>query len=590
MGIFPLLLSLFCRQGLESIGFERQLPGLCYDSFIYDLKGQPWALDRWHSVLVDLEHKTEIPIDLFDSYSELDLAWHQDGPVVFDRLQGKLHLINSPSFLDLALQPIGKLMRPYFRLGSNENSWLFVDGARKELVVFDKKGKFIRVSPIEIDDALDPVAVGAISGTWIILEKNFHRLLFVDDSGQVNKIIGGFGSAPGLFNSPSDLVIFEDLIFVSDSGNDRIQVLDRRGNVITKIGASESVNHTGNGGLHEPQQLIVWRKEGLLKLAISEPLENRVQIFSEASSHIPNPYLSPSAHLGPNIAVHQQQVAMADPESGRIFLFDLRAETPIHTATMASQGNGVANLQQAVSLTFDDAQHLWLLDRGQETIVQVKIVPSANKSVGFNADQLHVARTIRWSHLVEDTSALDLSIIRWQPSAKRIVLFDRLTQSIYSLNENGHLDGQLIDIGLPVIDLACNAGQVLVVSAIAPFVSLYDVYGKSITLGEFGIGPGQLIKPVAVAIVAGNLYVLDQERQKMLIFDAREGTFLSEFGQIGVADGDWWKPSSFAIENNEFFVNDYGNHRVQSFDLNGQWTRTFSTGRTVTRATKAMRQ
>lgn len=79
---------------------------------------------------------------------------------------------------------------------------------------------------------------------------DFHKdLLFVTDSGsnrvQVFRIgkqvqfllsFGAKGREPGKFLRPTDVVIYQDKIWVADGGNRRIQVFDQSGNYLDQIG------------------------------------------------------------------------------------------------------------------------------------------------------------------------------------------------------------------------------------------------------------------------------------------------------------------------------------------------------------------
>ncbi|MCX6752917.1 MAG: hypothetical protein NTW62_01050 [Candidatus Nomurabacteria bacterium] len=64
-----------------------------------------------------------------------------------------------------------------------------------------------------------------------------------DSNGNFITSWGGYGSADGQFNYPSNIAIDStDLIYVFDSGNNRIEVFDTDGNFITKFGSRGSAD------------------------------------------------------------------------------------------------------------------------------------------------------------------------------------------------------------------------------------------------------------------------------------------------------------------------------------------------------------
>ncbi|MGH7564169.1 MAG: 6-bladed beta-propeller [Gemmatimonadota bacterium] len=82
---------------------------------------------------------------------------------------------------------------------------------------------------------------------------------------------GGPGSGPGQFNHPIGIAIAGDEVFVSDAGNDRIQVFDREGRFLRQFGQPGN----GPGQLGRPMLMDA----GGGKLHVAEYLNDRVQVF-----------------------------------------------------------------------------------------------------------------------------------------------------------------------------------------------------------------------------------------------------------------------------------------------------------------------
>lgn len=94
--------------------------------------------------------------------------------------------------------------------------------------------------------------------------------------------------------------------------------------------------------------------------------------------------------------------------------------------------------------------------------------------------------------------------------------------------------------------------------------------------GSLGSGNGQFgglvggPNGIAIDPTSHNIVVADQANHRVQIFSA-SGTYLSQFGTMGSANGQFIDPTSVAIDptNHDIVVTDYGNYRVQIFDSSG---------------------
>ena len=91
-------------------------------------------------------------------------------------------------------------------------------------------------------------------------------------------------------------------------------------------------------------------------------------------------------------------------------------------------------------------------------------------------------------------------------------------------------------------------------------------------IGVAGNGPGQFAEPRGVAADAsGSLYVADTKNSRIEVFDAN-GNFVRSFGVKGPGDGQLNEPCGVAIgPGGEVFVADTWNHRVARFGPGGEW-------------------
>ena len=69
----------------------------------------------------------------------------------------------------------------------------------------------------------------------------------------------------------------------------------------------------------------------------------------------------------------------------------------------------------------------------------------------------------------------------------------------------------------------------------------------------------------------GHVYVADTGNKRIVVFDT-EGTFITEFGEVGFGDGQFDEPSGLALDSDgNLYVADTWNQRIQVFspDING---------------------
>jgi DNA-binding beta-propeller fold protein YncE len=115
---------------------------------------------------------------------------------------------------------------------------------------YSPPGKLIHVLVLPGASAtsdLPSIAVGS-DGTLAVLDRDASRVWEITPSGAVLHRWGGPGTAPGEFNVPSGVAVdAHGRVYVSDSGNGRIEVFSRGGRFLYPIVLTKLA---GNSGIH----------------------------------------------------------------------------------------------------------------------------------------------------------------------------------------------------------------------------------------------------------------------------------------------------------------------------------------------------
>lgn len=99
-----------------------------------------------------------------------------------------------------------------------------------------------------------------------------------------------------------------------------------------------------------------------------------------------------------------------------------------------------------------------------------------------------------------------------------------------------------------------------------------DPDGREVlAFAPYGLGDGQLLEPVSIAVWGETVYVLDAEAHSVNLFDT-QGRYLRRFGGRGRGQGRFDQPSALQVSpRGEVYVLDSGNHEVQRFSAAGEY-------------------
>ncbi len=158
---------------------------------------------------------------------------------VFDVAQGR--------HLKIGTEDPGQLMKPLGIDVDRAGNLYVADAGAKAVLVYNRDGKFLRrigggrkekwfdrLTSVTVDPKGDRIYVVDIGG----VASDAHRVRVFDaQDGKHLFDFGKRGSGPGEFNLPRDVAVGrDDLLYVVDGGNFRIQVFDRNGKYLQAFG------------------------------------------------------------------------------------------------------------------------------------------------------------------------------------------------------------------------------------------------------------------------------------------------------------------------------------------------------------------
>jgi DNA-binding beta-propeller fold protein YncE len=90
------------------------------------------------------------------------------------------------------------------------------------------------------------------------------------------------------------------------------------------------------------------------------------------------------------------------------------------------------------------------------------------------------------------------------------------------------------------------------------------------------IGDGESYKPSDVLIADNKLFITDIKNHRIVVLDKDTDEQLYTIGSVGSKDGELFYPTNLALgPDNNLYVSETGNFRVQKFTLDGKFVKSF---------------
>ncbi|MDP8967175.1 MAG: NHL repeat-containing protein [Actinomycetota bacterium] len=415
------------------------------------------------------------------------------------------------------------------------------------------------------------VAIGPDGAVYVADQSSSVIQVFGPD-GAFRREIGRAGPRPGELTSVGAITVAADnTLFVAD-GSNRIDRFDAAGNLLGSFGRRGTglgeFNFGKGGGNDAPAGGGLVTSGNLL--FVSDSLNNRLQRFnldgSGATEIVP-----PGLLYNPRgLAVRGQRLIVADDKNHRLVVMDFGGRV-IRTVG-SGQGARGNQFSFPFGVAIDPQGRVFVADDINQRVLRFGPQPDYKYKArwghyGTGPGQLAFPRAIA----SDATGALYVT----NTGNDRIDVFDRSGGLLRSWGVSGRGRGQF---NTP-LGLAADAGGVRAVAdSINGRIELLNADGSvASSWGSPAPGPTILRSPVAVAFdAAGDAYVLDRRRGRIFVFSRATGLPARTIAAQGSGPGQLLDPLAISIANGIVSVADTGNSRIVRFttagDYLGAWT------------------
>ena len=452
-----------------------------------------------------------------------------------------------------AIGTAGSAAGPFWEVGdlavdSGGNTWV-VSG--DQVIKFDAAGN--EVSRLWRDDdpnthfstaasiAFDSAGNIFVSdGTpWWSVDEGNHRIQVFDPDGNYLATIGTSGAA-GVgnlqFHGPHHIAIYNNLLYVADGGNHRVQVINVA-NPLSPVYVG-TIGTTGEGG--------------------------------DDNAHLANPS---------GVAVDANYVYVADRGNHRVQVF--ARGTRSYVATLGSYGSGKGQFWEPTDVAVDTLGNLYVADFVNTRVQQFDQYRSYVRTYGV-ARVPYLTDDYHYNNPIGVAAAPDGSLYIVEDNGHRLVKLNAAGQPQWTVGVPG-LKGDW-DSGNDKLDNPADvavdaAGRVYVADQWHGRIQIFNPDGSYYaTLDNGGTAENQVGCPTGVTLAPnGYLYVTDPCSQRVQIFD-HNLLYLASMGTRGEAGSDnahFNEPQDIAVDSRGvIYVSDRNNHRVQVFNASRAYVRT----------------
>ncbi|MEI2703167.1 MAG: hypothetical protein V9E83_12305 [Baekduia sp.] len=399
------------------------------------------------------------------------------------------------------------------------------DQSSRIVQVFTREGAFVRQfgtpgsKPGELSAVssitLDPV------GRVVLTDGGSNHVVFFTPDGRLYRALGGSGSNPGQFRfgagggndqpAGGGIHYYKGVIYVSDSGNDRVQRMNL------------------DGGAFEV-------------------------------------FIAPGQLAHPRaIAARGNQVVVADDQNHRLAVFG--SDGTFNRSVGLGKGAGPGQLSFPFGVAMDTRSRIFVADDMNQRVVRFDGAPNFTYRARWGSYGTAPGNLAYPRALATDDEGL---VYVTNTGNDRIDVFTNTGRLVRSFGRSGRAPGQFNTPSGSGVDAS---GIRAVTDTINGRVQLFNPDGSLATIwGSPNPGPTILRRPIDVTFdSAGNGYVLDQRRAQIIGFDRATAQPTVTLASPGSGPGQLLSPSAIARSGDgTLWVADTGNSRVVAFGPAGE--------------------
>lgn len=438
------------------------------------------------------------------------------------------------------------------------------------LASLDARGVLVRPTAVALD---------ALGRVWIA-DEGLERVVRLDATGAIDREIGGRGRRTGRFAAPVALGFAGTRLFVADRHNHRVQEFDAAGGFVAAFPAPAYAPHAAPGGLFSPAGLAL-SPDGA-RIALCEPLEDRVQVFVEAAdaAEAHDDHGEEGEHLArvsPGAAGDGRITAWIEPEGPRVRVLRDEGVGLAPLTELGVRGGMACDFLRPLDVALDPARgalHVadgarWWTLALREGALERGLDPLAGRVVRYvelEAQRAAAGVALEWPASVEALAVLPDGGLVAADARNRVLLVlgaDGRLRTTWDVADGGGL--------LRPVELVRADEHLWVCDADRGAVLRLDRDGRCVGRLEHA-GEEPLVAPWGVLpLDDGRVLVSDRAGDRIHVFDAR-GVRMSTFGARGGGPGELRQPTALLPSiRGHLRVIDTGNRRAQVLTLDGRF-------------------
>lgn len=211
-----------------------------------------------------------------------------------------------------------------------------------------------------------------VADTWNHRVQKFtHTGEFVSSFGQAGDISQAPDQGLGLFFGPRDIALLDDgRLLITDTGNHRVQVMDRNGNFLGQIGGQNGMSGSSMGFFYEPVGVAV-DPNGFIY--VTDTWNGRVQQFTPqffpvgewpVSSWAGNFSINNKPYIASDSA---GRIYVTDPENFRVLIFGPNGS---YLGKFGQFGTDINSLALPTGIFIDAQDNIYVADAGNNRILK----------------------------------------------------------------------------------------------------------------------------------------------------------------------------------------------------------------------------